>query len=245
MKYPIDERTLNEFFGHIMSNEKIQRETIKFLTSLIQDAMYSCEDEEEEWYQDANQFVKMQQDLKVYHENRIFDEENIKKSKGIDKSTNNSIPKTLNSVDVTKEFILNKTENKFGETMSEKDLARHFGEPSPRKNKGEIDLSKKNPFKNMTNEEILEWEKAQDNSNNIYKVKARVSNLARNNGSSLTPVGEMMVNSFVHVLKDLYDFVEKIEDKNLRIQLIERIRKHENMPGQLIAATMANVKIKK
>lgn len=106
-------------------------------------------------------------------------------------------------------------------------------------------MSEKEPFKNMTLEQIEEWERKQENANDIWKVKSRVQNLASGiSGGNLTAVGTMMVNSFVHVVKDLYDFAETIPDKSLRIALIERVRKHESMPGTLIAAASAGVKSK-
>lgn len=92
-------------------------------------------------------------------------------------------------------------------------------------------------IEDMSIDELKEWEEKQDNSNDIYKIKARVANLARGGGASLTPVGEMLCNAFVHVAKDLYDFAETISDPAVKAKLIELIRKHENMPANLIAAT--------
>jgi hypothetical protein len=94
----------------------------------------------------------------------------------------------------------------------------------------------------MSLEEIEEWEAKQDNSNEIYKIAARVKNLARGGSLNLTPAGEALCNTFVHVAKELYDFAEKIEDKDLKIKLTELIRKHENMPATLIAAMGAGRK---
>lgn len=92
-------------------------------------------------------------------------------------------------------------------------------------------------IEDMTLEELKALEFQQDNSNDLYKVKARVANLARNGTLSLTPVGEMLVNSYVHVLLDLYGFAESITDENVKIQLINKIRSHEDMPGKLIKLT--------
>lgn len=249
IKYPLDQLTLNEFISHIHNNEMAQRETIKFLTSLIQDAMEDS-DEEEEWYQNADKFLQMQHELKIYHENRIFDKNNIRKAKGMESKVpvnniHHSVAKATAPINVCgfeNEGKLNKIESEFGGEMSEEDLSKHFGER--RKKKKDIDLSKKSPFKGMTNEEISEWENKQDNSNNLYKIKARVVNLARESGASISPVGEMLCNTFVHVVKDLYDFAETIQDKEVKIQLIEKIRKHESMPANLIKATVSGVKIK-
>lgn len=240
MKYPLDERTNQEIVAHLVNHERAQAITIKLLTGLMIEAMTYI-DEEEPWYQEAQKFLKNQQQLKVDHENRRFNEEHLKKQDGPVASLNPEIPTRSsqmpsvgnNMFDAMRDASLNDQESKFGSEMSERDLSTHFAE-APKLKK-----EKKKDFKEMSLEEINEWEKAQDNSNDIYKIKARVANLARGSGASLTPVGEMMVNTFVHVLKDLYDFIETIPDKNMKIQLLQRIRKHENMPGNLIAATKA------
>lgn len=255
MKYPIDHTTTQEFFGYLVAHEKAQREVISFLTSLLQDAMDVAEDEDADWFTEANSYLQMQQNLKMEHENRIFDEDNLRKARGMQPKT---IPATLDhrvaraiapiEFDAATNNEFNKVEAKFGEEWSETDLARHFAEPSSSKKKKkerEVNLSKKNPFKGMSNEEIVEWEAKQNNSNDIYKIKARVANLAREGGAALTPVGEMLCNTFVHVAKDMYDFAESIDDPNVKIGLIELIRKHENMPANLIAATTAGVNVKK
>jgi len=55
----------------------------------------------------------------------------------------------------------------------------------------------------------------------------------------------MLCNTFVHVLKSIYDFADSIEDKDTKIKLIEIMRRHENMPANLIAAAGAGVKGKR
>lgn len=110
-------------------------------------------------------------------------------------------------------------------------------------------------FKNLNKEDFIqstqnseelkainEWEEKQNNSTEIYKIKARVANLARADGGALTPVGDMLCNLFVHVLKELYDFADTIHDEKMKIKLISLIQKHENMPSKLINA--ANIKKK-
>lgn len=254
MKYPIDNATTQEFLGHLAAHERAQREVINFLTSLIQDAMDDVDlddDDQPDWYREADTFIQMQLNLKNEHEMRIFNDKNIRLARGMQLDTppppevDHRVARATAPVDVSKEFAVNKSESSFGEEMSETDLARHFGEPSKKKKKKQVDMSKKDPFKNMSVEEIQEWEKKQDNSNDIYKIKARVANLARGSGASLTPVGEMLCNTFVHVAKDMYDFAESIDDASTKIGLIELIRKHENMPANLIAATTAGVNKKK
>src|SRR6202453_167004 len=106
-------------------------------------------------------------------------------------------------------------------------MARHFHEKRQTKKTKESEKT----LKEMSIEEIEEWERAQDNSNDIYKIKARIANLARGPGMSLTPQGEILCNSFVHMLKEMYDFADKIEDKPTKIQLISIIRNQESVPG--------------
>jgi hypothetical protein len=86
----------------------------------------------------------------------------------------------------------------------------------------------------MSEQEILEEEKRQDNSTEIYKVAARVKNLARGGEATLTPAGEALCNVFVHVLKDLYLFSETL-DSTKREELYNLLRIHEGMPGKLIS----------
>jgi hypothetical protein len=122
----------------------------------------------------------------------------------------------------------------FGEEFSEEEMARQFNEPPP------VRLPTK-PLKEMTKAEIEALESSADNSNDLYKIKARVANLARFGGASLTAQGEMLANTYVHVLKAFYDFAETIPDKTIRNNLVSLIRKHEDMPANLIAAAGAGV----
>ena len=142
--------------------------------------------------------------------------------------------------DVAMDAKASKQEESFGEEMSEEELGRHFNQRRVKKKKDEP----KRPHQ-MTMEEILAWEAKQDNSNDLYKIKARVANLARGGNASLTKQGEMLTNCYVHVLKAFYDFAETIEDKTVKISLINLIRSNEGMPGNLIAAAGAGVTIKK
>lgn len=236
MRYPIDQKTTENFIGHIIAHDRAQRQLIEALTILLKAATEDRYSEEVgEWYDEAEKLLKFQNKLKTDHETRLFNEKNGHVESHV----------STEITDPQENAKINEAEKSFGEELSEEDLAKHFHEKTKKRSKDMVDMSKKSPFEDMTIEQIEEWERKQDNSNDIYKVKARVANLARNGGASLTPVGEMMVNTFVHVVKDLYDFAETIQDKSVRIPLIERIRKHENMPSNLIAATSAGVKVKK
>lgn len=123
-------------------------------------------------------------------------------------------------------------EKGFGEELTVCELAEHFGEAPP-----EV-----TPQKPWTKESAEAAEAAADNANDLYKIKARVANLARGGGAHLTPQGEMLANTFVHVLKSLYDFAETLQDKSERNDLVKLIRSHEDMPANLIAAAGAGVR---
>jgi hypothetical protein len=249
MRYPIDQQTTETFLGHLVAHDRAQRQMVQALSLLLKEAMgtvsYNDEDDElPDWYKEADKFIKLQDKIKLDHDNRLFNEKNgiseKQSSIALTPEIANNSSSTILGVntmitDPEQNKQLNKQEASFGEELSENDIASHFNE-RPRKKKSGVDLSEKTPFKYMTLEQINEWERKQDNSNDIYKVKARVSNLARGSGASLTPVGEALCNSFVHVLKSLYDFAETIPDKSLRISLIEKIKSNEGMPGTLIAA---------
>lgn len=255
MKYPIDPLTTETFFGHLISHDRAQRQYIKALSGLLKEAMGEPDAVESEWYKEAKSLFKIQANINMLHENRLFDAKNGHQDKhtvtiegpgptgNLEQDEKISVPGVTISPEMN--VHLNEAEKSFGEEMSEEELAKMFNE-KPKKNSGGVDMSKKHPFKGMSLEEIEEWEARQNNSNDIYKIKARVQNLAVGiSGGNLTPVGEMMANTFVHLFKDLYDFADLIPDREMRIALIEKIRKHEAAPGNLISAATAGVNIKK
>lgn len=253
MRYPIDPLTAESFFGHLVSHDRAQRQLIKALSELLKEAMNEMGADDTEWHSEAQKLFKIQANINMLHENRLFNAKNghpdnhtvkIDPPANIDAVQPIAQPVSVPGVVLNPEqnARLNDAEKAFGEEMSEEDLARHFGEKTSRVKK-DVDFSKASPFSGMTLEQINEWEAKQNNSNDVYKIKARVQNLAVGiSGGNLTPVGEMMANTFVHVLKDLYDFAETIPDKSLKITLIEKIRKHESAPGNLIAAANSGVK---
>lgn len=111
--------------------------------------------------------------------------------------------------------------------MTNRDAANHFGVAVP--------VEKTVPdFKSK--EEALKWEKDELESSDIYRIAARVKNLARSGGGSLTPVGEQMCNLYVHVMKHFYDFADTLSEPK-REEMRELLRKHEEFPGQLISLT--------
>jgi hypothetical protein len=143
-------------------------------------------------------------------------------------------------------------ESSFGEEMSEAELARQFGEKvtvtTKRKKlkemtKAEIDVMPLDQLGQLV-EEAENDERLEDSSTDIYKIKARVANLARESGGVLTAQGEGLCNSYTHVLKALYDFAAEIQDPTTRVRLIQLIRHQESMPGTVIAAAGAGVRTK-
>lgn len=255
MKYPIDQLTTESFFGHLISHDRAQREFIKALSGLLKEAMGEMGADDTDWYREAKSLFKIQANINMLHENRLFDAKNGHQDKH---TVTVDGPAPIENIQPKAEIVgvpgvqidpetnvkLNEAEKEFGAEMTEEELAKMFGEKTQKKTG--IDMSQKNPFKGMTLEEIEAWEAKQNNSNDVYKIKARTQNLAVGiSGGNLTPVGEMMVNTFVHLFKDLYDFAEVIPDKEVKIALIEKIRKHESAPGNLIAAATAGVKGKK
>lgn len=225
MKYPIDPTTFVENVNHLVQHDKSQNLLIQKMSDLLSEAMDREGDSDCEWYNETEGLLKDLHALKMYHESRRFNEDNLRMQTG-DTSTKSM-------VGILNENSLPESEGE----MSEDDLAKLFKEKRSTKKKEVV-----KPLSKMTLEEIEEWESKQDNSNDIYKIKARVANLARGPGVSLTPQGEMLCNTFTHVLKALYDFTETIEDKDLKINLIKVIRNQEGMPGVLISAAGAGVK---
>jgi len=254
MKYPIDPLTTESFFGHLISHDRAQRQYIAALSGLLKEAMGEAEARDTEWFSEAKKLFKIQANINMLHENRLFDAKNGHQDKhtvtvegpgptgNLEQEGKISVPGVVINPEMN--VHLNEAEKAFGEEMSEEELAKMFNE-KPKKSSG-INMAAKHPFKGMTLEEIEEWEAKQNNSNDIYKIKARVQNLAVGiSGGNLTPVGEMMANTFVHLFEDLYDFAETIPDREVKINLIEKIRKHEAAPGNLISAATAGVNIKK
>lgn len=137
------------------------------------------------------------------------------------------------SFSAAEEGKLNDTENTWGAPMSPSEVAKHFNEPTPVP-------AKTDPLP-TTPEEVKVWEAKQDNSNDIYKIAARVKNLARGNGGSLTAVGDILCNTYCHVLKALYDQAEKIPEPH-KTAMLDLIKKHEDMPANVISAAGAGVK---
>lgn len=102
-----------------------------------------------------------------------------------------------------------------GTSQSEAELARHFGEALP--------------------------EVKPPPTYDIYEVSARIKNLAREAAGSLSPVGDVLCNTYTHVVMALYNFSETLAPGD-KERLKDLIRANENMPANVIAASAAHVK---
>jgi hypothetical protein len=232
-KFPIDEKGVQELASNIVKNHQAQEQLIAKLTDFLRLAMSELdledahEDEDLEWVEDAVRLVESLQKRQIEFANLRFDQSNGHK------------PDVLSPYEIEVNYS-KKVEEEVDKEWSEEELAKHFGEPKPVKKK---ELTKRKLAK-MSLEEIESWEKAQDNSNDIYKVSARVKNLARAAGN-LTAQGDMLCNTFTHVLMAFYDFASRLEDKDTKIRLTELTRSKEGMPADFIGAAQANVKVGK
>lgn len=227
-KYPLDAQALEDISRDILQHNRAQLKLIVDLAELLRTAM-ECVDEddadENPWLDDANDLLAT-----LSTRNREFANHRFNQKNGYNLKSNSPYADEGTGNDTN-------VDDGFGTPMTEEEVARHFNEEKPRK-------KKKKKLSKMTLEEINEWEKAQDNSNDIYKVSARIKNLARGGGAVLTPAGDMLCNTFTHTVKALYDFAETIQDKDIKIKLIDTIRKQENMPASLVAAFSAGVRVK-
>lgn len=232
-KYPLDEHGIQNIIRDFVQHDLAQRELIDRLAGFLIQSLPYVDEDDSELKEDAQKLLKELYSRKLDFSNFRFDQQNGHKTEAISPYAGDP----GKNIDIVTETQLNQVEEGFGEPMSEAELAAHFGESLPKKKKSKS-------INKMSLEEIQEWEKKQDNSNDIYKVSARVKNLARSGNANLTPVGDMLCNTFTHVLKAYYDFAESLQDKEVKIKLIELTRKQEEMPGHFIAATQAGVKTK-
>lgn len=212
----MDAKAIQDIATDILQHNSAQNEIISGLCALLKEGLSEVESENE-WAEDVEKVLNALQKRRLDYENHRFNQKN-----GYNVRQNSPYAGPIGEAKIDIEVP--------GEEMSPEDIARHFNEAPKRKKK----RNKKS--KAMTLEEIEAWEKAQDNSNDIYKVSARIKNLARSSDASLTAVGDMLCNTYTHVAKSFYDFAETISDKETKIKLIELIKKNEIMPAQFIAA---------
>ncbi|MCX9024598.1 MAG: hypothetical protein OIN85_00715 [Candidatus Methanoperedens sp.] len=231
-KYPLDAQGIEEISRDMLEHDRAQRHLIESLCALIQEVVDEGGIEEDSgWFDTAQVALKEMRQRSFDFENHRFNQKN-------GHNVGSKSPYKGGPIDIAMEAQLNQAEAGFGEPWTEEELAKHFNEKPPQKKKK---LTEK-ALKKMSLEEIEAWEKSQDSSNDIYKVSARIKNLARVGGAALTPAGDMLCNTFTHVVKAFYDFAETIQDKETKIKLIELVKKNEGMPATLIAALNAGVK---
>lgn len=226
-KYPLDQRGIDNIASALVKHNASHVKLNNKLADLLRLAMAELSDSEDtiDWWEKAERLLKSIHQRTMDFENLRFDQNNGHKQ---------------DLLSPYKDEISDKVDDTSVEgEMTEEELARHFGEPLQKKKKLDSITHK------MSLEEIQEWEKRQDNSNDIYKIKARIKNLAVGavNGN-LTPQGEMIVNTFVHSIKAFYDFAQTIQDKEAKIKLTDLIKTQEQMPANLISALSVGVKTK-
>ncbi|CAM6004861.1 unnamed protein product [Sphagnum balticum] len=213
-----------------------------YLAEILRTAIECVEDEDENpWVDDANTLLSTLSSRRIEFENHRFNQKN-----GHLTQSRSPFPaetfESIGHIDIKKEADLNAIESGFGDQMSEDEVANLFQEKPKVVKKKKLKPVK---LEKMNLEEIESWEASQNNSNDIYKVSARIKNLARAAvKSNLTAQGDMVVNMFTHVIKNLYDFADTVPDKETKIKLVEKIRSQEEMPANLIAALGAGVRNK-
>lgn len=76
-------------------------------------------------------------------------------------------------------------------------------------------------------------------ADDIYQVKARIQNAVQMEcGINLNKTGEMLVNTYTHVIVTLYNFADTIKDEETRDNLIKLIKEQEVMPANFIKLTL-------
>lgn len=251
MKYPLDAETFIETVTMLVENNKMQQILVDKMKGLLEQAMTDAETDDSQWYDDAEDLLKDLHALKTYHESRRFNETNFRNQYGFE-ATQKADASIARLNLPPSEIVQVQDEDVTVNELSEDDMSRFFSEKRKEKR-----YRPNRSLKQMSHDEIAKApvadlkellqqataeEIAMDNSNDIYKIKARVANLARGPGMQLTAQGQQLCNTFVHVLKSLYDFADRIPYEDVRTKLISLLRSHENMPGILIAAAGAGVK---
>ncbi|HXN74912.1 MAG TPA: hypothetical protein VN855_00285, partial [Candidatus Acidoferrum sp.] len=195
-KYPLDHQGIQNIFNDFLKHDLAQREIMNKLVGYLREAMAWVDDDiNETWYQEAETLVQELYKRKMDFDNFRFDQQNGHKQEEI--SPYSTVPQLIpgEHLGPAHEQAFNDAEEGFGPPMTTEELASYFGESLPKKPK------KTKAVHKMDLQEIQEWEKQQDNSTDIYKIAARVKNLARSNDATLTQVGESLCNVYVHVLK--------------------------------------------
>jgi len=238
-RYPLDNQGIEDIARDILLHHRSMNEVVDKLIGLLAEAMVDVDPDACEWFGNAEKIVKDRNQRKIEFENHRFNQQN-----GHNTHTNSPFPalptEQIGPIDIKKEAELNAHEaQEFGGEMSEAEVARMFSETAPRKEK----KKKKLKLNKMSLQEIEDFEAAQDNSNDIYKVSARIKNAARMAvKANLTPQGDMIANTFTHVVKGIYDLAESVHDIELRVNLTKFARSQEEGAAGLISALSSGVR---
>ena len=238
MKYPLDNQGIEEIAHDVILHHRAQNQVIGKLIEILADAMAEG-DPDSEWYDDAQKLVKEHRQRQIDFDNHRFNQKNghfvgERSPYAADPSERIATAPFTDEVNIVESS---------GE-MSADEVAQIFQEKEPKKIK--LKKKKEKKLNKMTIEEIESWERAQDNSNDIYKVAARVKNAARMAvKGNLTAQGDMVCNTFTHLIKAFYDFAETVPDKETKVRLSQLVKKQEEAPANLICALTAGVKAPK
>jgi len=227
-KYPIDSDGVVDLTRCLVRQDEAQKAIIRKLVKFLREAMSYVHDESG-WYEDAERLIQSLYQRDLDFKNFRFDKGNGHKKDQISPYEEDEMHNEDDDYS---------PDNGIETPMSAEELAAHFGETLPAIPKKPVKAINK-----MSLEEIKEWEAQQDNSNDIYKIAARIKNEARgkHGEATLTTVGVSLCNMFTHMLKSFYDFAETIPDKEVKIRLIELIRRQEKVPGDFIRAMHSGV----
>lgn len=72
--------------------------------------------------------------------------------------------------------------------------------------------------------------------NDIYEISGRIKNILARKDVSLSPAGNILVNTYALMLKDLYDFSEKLPEMYKR-ELVRLLLSKEGLPEYVIRLT--------
>lgn len=241
MKYPLDDQGIVDIAQDLVMHHRAQCALIADLVEIIRVAVECVEDPEENpWVEDANTLLSTLQRRKIDFDNHRFNQKNGHSL--LSKSPYPAQPhEQVGPIDARKEAELNAHEaQEFGGEMSETEVANMFKEAPKKEKKKKIKTPK---LHKMSLDEIENWERAQENSNDIYKVSARIKNAARMAvKANLTPQGDMIANTFTHVVKGIYDLADTVSDKETKMKLTKFARSQEEGAAGLISALSSGVR---
>jgi hypothetical protein len=90
------------------------------------------------------------------------------------------------------------------------------------------------PYDISTKQGAEDFERALDESNDIYKLVARIQKYVAEENLALTNAGRGLCNTFALLLKELHTFADKIADDGLHKELKAILKKHEQTPKEIL-----------